>query len=102
VVVEVVEDLENKSLLLVQASQVAGLPVTATGYPITVGAGGTGRPASRGGQVNNSVFSTITSSWWRQRWRAVSPNTGTGDGGSGGGGGTMFQDVQAEQVIHLQ
>jgi len=53
------------------------LPVSATGYPITVGAGGaagtTCIPASRGNQGGNgvpSIFSTITS---------------TGGGGGGGG-----------------
>jgi hypothetical protein len=55
----------------------AGLPVTATTYPITVGAGGTNgnntQPVSTpGGKGSNSVFSTITS-------------TGGGGGTSGGG-----------------
>jgi len=63
----------------------AGLPVTATGYPITVGAGGSGRPSSAPG--SNSVFSTITSTGGGRGGSATS-NTGTGDsGGSGGGGG---------------
>jgi hypothetical protein len=50
----------------------AALPVTAQGYPVTVGSGGTGGPPGNdpGSQGNNSVFSTITS---------------TGGGGGGGG-----------------
>ena len=56
----------------------AGLPVTATSYPITVGAGGPANTGpgpgpicgSRGGSGSNSIFSTITS---------------TGGGGSGSG-----------------
>jgi hypothetical protein len=50
-----------------------GAPVTATSYPITVGAGGSNGTygASIGGSGGNSIFSTITS-------------TGGGGGGSGG------------------
>ena len=53
----------------------AGLPVTATTYPITVGAGGSAGviESSTGGIGGNSIFSTITS-------------TGGGGGGSGGNG----------------
>jgi hypothetical protein len=42
---------------------VSALPVTATAYPITVGAGGTGGPAgnNNGAAGNNSIFSSITS-----------------------------------------
>ena len=48
------------------------LPVSATGYPITVGGGGGGRGSpNSGNDGNNSVFSSITS---------------TGGGGGGGGG----------------
>ncbi len=40
----------------------AGLPVTATSYPITVGAGANSNPTGgRGNTGSNSVFSTITS-----------------------------------------
>ena len=53
----------------------SGITVTATTYPITVGAGGAGIPgpcgSNRGGSGSNSIFSTITS---------------TGGGGGGGGG----------------
>jgi hypothetical protein len=50
----------------------AGLPVSATSYPITVGAGGAGIPGpgcTNGNPGSNSIFSTITS-----------------NGGGGGGG----------------
>lgn len=49
---------------------VAALPVSATGYPITVGAGGAGGTgANKGANGSNSIFTTITS--------------------TGGGGGTL-------------
>jgi len=58
----------------------AGLPVTATGYPITVGAGGTagnpGGPSCGVTKGGNSIFSTITSA-----------GGGTGYGGGGGAPG---------------
>jgi len=56
---------------------VSALPVTATGFPIVVGAGGTGigPSAAPGPAGSNSSFSTITS-------------TGGGGGGSGGPGAT--------------
>jgi len=68
---------------------IAGLPVTATAYPISVGGGGAGGPAALG-QLgvpgSNSVFSTITS--------AGGAGGGTYQahglsGGSGGGGGSF-------------
>jgi hypothetical protein len=63
----------------------AGLPVSVTSYPITVGAGGAGSPSTNGSNGNNSIFSTITSaggggggtgnsaikmwfSWWVRWW----------------------------------
>ena len=58
------------------------VPVTAQGYPITVGGGGTAGGPSGVGNGNPSVFSTITSTGGG----AGSPNTGAVDGGSGGGG----------------
>ena len=53
----------------------AGLPVSATGYPITVGAGGTGGSGVNGPSSSgaNSIFSSITSA-------------GGGSGSSPGGG----------------
>jgi hypothetical protein len=66
---------------------IAGLPVTATTYPITVGAGGSGSsfPASCGTNApsgNSSIFSTITSAGGGGG--SNSNNTGV-TGGSGGG-----------------
>ena len=59
---------------------VSALPVTVTGYPITVGGGGSnGQPGSTG---SNSVFSTITSNGGGGGGRAA---VGL-NGGSGGGG----------------
>ena len=67
-----------------------GLPVTATGYPITVGAGGTNQPpgdppSNPRNPGNNSIFAgstTITSAGG-----GASGRTGAGlSGGSGGGG----------------
>ena len=64
-----------------------GLPVTATGYPITIGAGGAGGPngssATNPGSV--STFSTITSTGGGGGG-SYNPSTGL-NGGSGGGGG---------------
>jgi len=66
------------------------ITVTATGYPITVGGGGTGSadcvPATpaAGTQGSNSVFSTITSTGGGKG--GGSPSPGAGAGGSGGGG----------------
>ena len=82
------------------------LPVSATGYPITVGAGGTskGPGAFVNGTGSNSIFSTITSAGGGDGGMANSPgavrspatiaSNGTpstatfvgGKGGSGGGG----------------
>jgi len=59
------------------------LPVTATGYPITVGGGG---PGSRAGtQGSNSIFSTITSSGGGGG-KDLAGCASAGPGGSGGGG----------------
>jgi len=64
-----------------------GIPVSAQGYPITIGAGGAGGPngssASTSGNV--STFSTITSTGGGGGG-SYSPSTGL-NGGSGGGGG---------------
>lgn len=59
---------------------IAGLPVTATSYPITVGGGGNAVPGDSGGTGGNSVFSTITSA-------GGGGGAGPGNGGSGGSGG---------------
>ena len=65
----------------------AGLPVTATAYPITVGGGGAGVASSPYPRVGNngtpSVFSTITSAGGGY---GGGFETNGGPGGSGGGG----------------
>ena len=67
----------------------AGLPVSATGYPITVGAGGAGGPYPSY-PINpgaNSIFSTITSAGGGGGGTVSPPSIRTGlTGGSGGGG----------------
>ena len=65
----------------------AGLPVSATSYPITVGAGGVGAAgpcSARGAPGNDAVFSTITSGGGAGGGSGV--NKDGRDGGSGGGG----------------
>jgi len=64
---------------------VSALPVTAQGYPITVGSGGTnpGSPQSPGTQGSNSIFSTITSSGGGGG--SFNSPFANKDGGSGGG-----------------
>jgi len=67
-------------------SPVAALPVSAQGYPITVGGGGSVGPnCSQGGDGNNSVFSTITSTAGGGGGGAAAPNGPGRPGGSGGG-----------------
>tara|TARA_Y100001938_G_scaffold132924_1_gene191697 strand:+ start:141 stop:1565 length:1425 start_codon:yes stop_codon:yes gene_type:complete len=63
-----------------------GLPVSATGYPITIGAGGAGAPANQniGVQGSSTIFSSITSAGGGGGASQGSP--GAGSGGSGGGG----------------
>ena len=73
------------------------ITVTATAFPITVGAGGAGGPGSSvpnecGSAGANSIFSTITSAGGGKGGRAGQGCVPTarpgGSGGSGGGGGT--------------
>ena len=62
------------------------ITVTAQGYPITIGAGGSGAPGpgvNSGAAGANSVFSSITSAGGGGGRENASPN---GNGGSGGGG----------------
>ena len=74
---------------------VAALPVTAQGYPITVGAGGSGSTNSCLGcntagiaSGANSVFSTIISTGGGKAGNVFVPSDRLGSpGGSGGGGG---------------
>ncbi len=72
---------------------VSALPVSATGYPVTIGAGGAaGIPSSRIGQVgSNSIFSgssTITSTGGGGGGSI--PGQSALDGGSGGGQRSQF------------
>jgi len=64
-------------------------PISATTYPITVGAGGAARAGCASPKIgnpgSNSVFSTITSTGGG--YGGSIPNTAGGPGGSGGGGG---------------
>jgi hypothetical protein len=72
---------------------IAGLPVTVTSYPITVGGGGasvaSASPAVQGNPGSNSIFSTITSAGGGGGGApSGAPVGGNGrTGGSGGGGG---------------
>jgi len=69
------------------ASPAVALSVTATGFPITVGAGGTAG-SGVGNPGANSIFSTITSAGGGGGGGGPnSPGVGV-DGGSGGGGAT--------------
>ena len=73
-------------------SGVSALPVSVTGYPITVGAGGTGGnlpTSSAGTNGANSIFSTITSAGGGRggSYPATPTNLLGAPGGSGGGGG---------------
>jgi hypothetical protein len=67
----------------------AGLTVSATTYPVTVGAGGSGGVhPSRGANGSNSVFSTITSTGGGggSTKSSCAPTLDAQTGGSGGGG----------------
>ena len=81
-------------------SGVSALPVSATSFPITVGAGGVGGVrccATAAGNGSNSIFSTITSTGGGSGGTAIGGpisipgcggNGGSGGGGSGGGAGS--------------
>ena len=60
----------------------AGLTISATTYPVTVGGGGPGPSNCAAGNGSNSVFSTITSTGG-----GGGGNRNAASGGSGGGGG---------------
>ena len=73
-------------------SGVSALPVTVTGYPITVGGGGAGgsgssQPIARGSNGSNSIFSSITSAGGGAGGGNADIPGGLGgsEGGSGGG-----------------
>jgi len=70
-----------------------GITVTATGFPITVGAGAVIAPGSNcnGNRGSNSIFSTITSTGGGAGTGGGNPNNAPlGPGGSGGGGGRDY------------
>ena len=70
------------------------ITVTATGFPITVGAGGAGSPSGPGGNCNTaggvSTFSTVTSAGGGKGgcYTRPTPTQPGTSGGSGGGGGS--------------
>jgi hypothetical protein len=62
------------------------LPVSAQGYPITVGGGGPGAYGSGASNGANSIFSTITSAGGGKGGEcSPNPTAASGTGGSGGG-----------------
>jgi hypothetical protein len=66
----------------------ASLPVSATAYPITVGAGGSGATSPYSNNGNSSIFSTITSAGGGGGGGGISGPCNVGkNGGSGGGAG---------------
>jgi len=74
------------------ASPLATTPmtVTATGYPITIGAGGAGAGSSAdtpGTNGTNSIFNTITATNGGYGGAYNTPTAGPGGSGGGGGGG---------------
>jgi hypothetical protein len=86
---------------------VSALPVSAQGYPITVGAGGGAAPAdstNRGTSGNNSVFSTITSAGGGGGGTRVGPGSPSEPGIPGGSGGGLsgIQDQVEQEIHHLQ
>ena len=72
----------------------AALPVSVTGYPITVGGGGVGTVSGCNTNGSNSVFSTITSAGGGAGGGSPSPMPNDGDGAPGGsGGGVRFSNT---------
>jgi hypothetical protein len=63
---------------------VGGFTVSATSYPITIGAGGAGDSGPGGSNGSNSIFSSITSTGGGKAGDVDSPANGS-PGGSGGG-----------------
>jgi len=63
----------------------AGLPVSAQGYPITVGSGGAGAVGSNAVQGSTSSFSTISSAGGARGGSRSGLTSSGGNGGSGGG-----------------
>ena len=89
----------------------SALPVTVQGYPITVGAGGSGNPGCSYntplGSGSNSIFSTITSTGGGDGGlgnnsgpsNPASVNANGIPGGSGGGGGTFFPGTPGQGTV---
>jgi len=78
-------DCYTASPLNASSGPTFNLPVSAQGYPITVGGGGAARSGGGVGNVgNNSIFSTITSAGGGYGGNESNPG---GNGGSGGGSG---------------
>jgi hypothetical protein len=66
-----------------------GLPVSATGYPITVGGGASSGPQTgTGNSGSNSVFSSITSTGGGGGGTSDAAATSSGGSGGSGGGGS--------------
>ena len=79
-----------------------GFDVTATGYTVTVGAGGSesgSEDGSRGGIGSNSVFSSITSNGGGGGGAFNNTNRNGRPGGSGGGAGCGHTSPYASGVI---
>jgi len=78
----------------------AGLPVTATSYPITVGAGGPAGASTTtsGTSGNNSVFSTITSTGGGGGGKVSGPGPAIQGLSGGSGGGTGGNNCQPSKV----
>ena len=74
-----------------------GLTITATTFPVTVGAGGSpvssGTPGVSGNDGSNSVFSTITSAGGGKGGTGSGSGSSGGNGGSGGGAGGGARDT---------
>ena len=79
------------------------LPVTATAYPITVGAGGAGTASNptRGSSGSPSIFSTITSTAGGGGGARSSPNApgARADNGGSGGGTGQADDVPTQSFF---
>jgi hypothetical protein len=74
-----------------------GLPVSAQGYPITVGAGGAGRgpTTNPGNDGSNSIFSSVTSTGGGGGGNGSAPSPGRPGGSGGGGGGGSSSTIPA-------
>jgi hypothetical protein len=80
-------DCYSASPLNATSGPTYNLPVSASPYPITVGAGGSGAPNAKGGNGSSSIFSTITSAGGGGGGGSFPSTQSAGNGGSGGGGG---------------